>query len=61
LENNTEMNLKFGGRMWIVRIAHDCDSWQSFANTVMNLSVLQQVGNFVDEQLLGSQRRPSWI
>ena len=55
------MNLKFGGRMWIGRIAHNCDSWQPFANTVINLWVLQQVGNFLGEQLLGSELRPSWI
>jgi hypothetical protein len=48
-EDNIKMNLKeieWEGMDWM-HVAQQWDQWQAFGNTVMNLCVLERVGNFL--------------
>ena len=48
-EDNTEMYLREIGTENMERfdVEHDKDKWQTLANTVMNLQVPYNVGNFL--------------
>lgn len=43
-EDNIEVNLKFGGRVWIGHIAHDYDRLQRLVSTVMNVGFRSRWG-----------------
>jgi hypothetical protein len=49
-EDNIKMDLRevgWGGIIDWITLAQDQDRWQAFVNTVMNLQVPQNAGNFL--------------